>query len=243
MDRYRSIVEKLIEDDRCFPCTCSRNDIANAQSAPHESSEATAPTKQIDGQVYPGTCRKKQLAREQLPEKHAWRWKFEPGSITWTDALSGRQELEPSVMLGDFVIAKSNLAPSYQLAVVIDDHDMGVTEIIRGDDLIYSTFRQLSIQRHLSWQPPRYCHVPLIVGEDGRRLAKRHGDTRLSYFRDSGIRSQAIVGYLAWTLGMLDQLEPCSPRDLIPLLNWQQIPRKPTVFSLQRDRAFLQAIS
>lgn len=238
LERYRELLEQLVASDRVYPCTCSRSDIANAQSAPHHEGgrQATSVARPaMDGQVYPGTCRNKTVVKSELPTKFVWRWKFATGERTWMDQLLGRVSLCPSEQLGDFVIAKSDFLPAYQLAVVADDHDMGVTEVVRGDDLVYSTFRQMAIQEQFEWIAPKYFHVPLILGDDGRRLAKRHGDTRLSYFREQGVSPRAIVGFLAWTLKLLPEPESCSPRDLLETFDWSRIPKEPTEFSLSRD--------
>ena len=138
----------------------------------------------------------------------------------------------PARQLGDFVIARGDGTPAYQLAVVVDDYDMGVNEVVRGDDLIFSTFRQVAILRELQWPEPTYVHVPLIVGADGRRLAKRHGDTRLSFFRDQGVSPAAILGYLAWTLQLLDSPQPIAAKELVGRLTWEKLPQQPTVFEL-----------
>ncbi len=135
------------------------------------------------------------------------------------------------------MIGKSDWTPAYQLAVVVDDFDMGVTEVVRGNDLVPSTYRQIAILKHLAWPIPKYSHVPLIVGPDGRRLAKRHGDTRLSYFRELGYSSQQIVGYLASTLGWRSEGDEAKPSELIGQLDWTALPQGPTVFDLQ---AFLK---
>ncbi|MEZ6151673.1 MAG: glutamate--tRNA ligase family protein [Pirellulaceae bacterium] len=150
----------------------------------------------------------------------------------WPDARPSDLHLSDSHLSeqrADFPIAHWNCTPAYQLAVVVDDHDMQVTEVVRGDDLIFSTFRQLAILGHLGWRPPRYIHVPLMIGPDGRRLAKRHGDTRLSTFRQSGVSPERIVGYLAWTLGLQAAPEPLQAVDLIGRLDWQALPLAPTI--------------
>lgn len=239
--RYQRVVRHLVGAGKIYPCVCSRTDIANAQSAPHESGGQLR--EPLDGQVYPGTCRPRSLDLNALPDKHAWRWKFEQGTVLWHDRLLGHQELDPSRFLGDFVVAKADLAPAYQLAVVLDDHDMGVTEVVRGDDLIYSTYRQLAILEYMKFRVPNYFHVPLIVGSDGRRLAKRHGDTRLRQFRELGVAPTAIVGYLAWTLGFLAAPVPCWPSDLLQEFDWQKLALQPTTFTLEDELPKLLAMS
>ncbi len=105
--------------------------------------------------------------------------------MNWTIWLPVARTCNVATDLGDFVIAKADGSPAYQLAVVVDDHAMGVTEVLRGDDLLPSAFRQLELYDFFGWTPPRFAHVPLVVGPDGRRLAKRHGDTRLATLREA----------------------------------------------------------
>ncbi|MEM7478267.1 MAG: tRNA glutamyl-Q(34) synthetase GluQRS [Planctomycetota bacterium] len=242
IEQYLEVLEQLQFDKRVFRCGCSRKDVAEAASAPHDTSMPA-----LEGDIYPGTCRKRRWSADEAKGKHCWRWHFESNEIVrWKDQFQGLQEASPALQLGDFVIAKfdgERIVPSYQIAVVVDDHEQQVTEVLRGEDLIYSTYRQLAIMDHLGWQPPQYYHVPLILGEDGRRLAKRHGDTRLSFFRESGIRAEAVVGYLAHSIGILDNCEPASAADLIGKLNWNNLRREPTVFSLPREMAVLKRLS
>jgi len=152
--------------------------------------------------------------------------------------LRGIQQANPARQLGDYVIAKFQngaLVPAYQLAVVVDDFDQGITEVVRGDDLIFSTYRQLAIQQHFNWTPPNYIHVPLMVGPDGRRLAKRHGDTRLAFFREAGVRAESIVGYLAHSIGLVAQRVDVTAQELIGELDWSKIATEPTMFDLAKE--------
>ncbi|RMF43954.1 MAG: tRNA glutamyl-Q(34) synthetase GluQRS [Planctomycetota bacterium] len=237
-ERYREVLQRLIDGAAVYPCTCSRSDIAAAASAPHESPHLPA----LEGTVYPGTCRLGDSIRSS-DAAFAWRFLTPPTSVSWTDGVRGVQTARVDVQLGDFVVARSDGTPAYQLAVVIDDYDMGVNEIVRGDDLIPSTFRQLVLQQHLGWPAPAYYHVPLMVGPDGRRLAKRHGDTRVAFLRDAGVTPAALIGYLAWTLGLVPDREPRSPASLIGCLDWGRIPTSPTVFDLSRELPLLQESS
>ena len=132
--------------------------------------------------------------------------------------------------LGDFVVAKSDASPAYQLAVVVDDHEMGITDVMRGDDLLPSTFRQLELYDVFGWSPPRFAHVPLVVGPDGRRLAKRHGDTRLSTLRQQGVSGKQLIGLLAWSCGLRPNREPLTARELLDDFDPAQISRQPFVF-------------
>ncbi len=229
--RYSEVLQQLMDSKVIYPCTCTRREVAEAASAPHEKTPSELVP--MEGAIYPGTCRRRPAVENN--SEYAWRWRFESGQVTWMDEVLGRQASNPERQLGDFVIGKSDSTPAYQLAVVVDDFDMGVTEVVRGSDLIPSTYRQLAILRHFDWPTPKYYHVPLIVGRDGRRLAKRHGDTRLSYLRELGISPQRLVGYLAWTLGMLaapDEIETNELAKLGTNLNWHSLPPSPTVFDL-----------
>ena len=227
LQRYQQVLSSLIEDQTVYPCVCSRSEVAQAASAPHEASMQA-----LEGPIYPGTCRDKRfvLQTNRDAEKFAWRWKFQSDEIVWQDGLKGMLSARPDQQLGDFVVARSDGTPAYQLAVVVDDHDMHVTEVVRGDDLLCSTYRQLAILKHLGWTPPNYFHVPLIVGSDGRRLAKRHGDTRLSAFRQQGVTAERLIGYLAWTLNLQERPIPIRANDLIGRLDWKKLSTEPTVF-------------
>src|SRR5439155_22756857 len=126
------------------------------------------------------------------------------------DGFRGPTTLDLQEVGGDFVVWKSVGTPAYQLAVVVDDAAQGVTEVIRGDDLVPSTPRQLLLYEALQLKPPRFAHVPLVVGPDGRRLAKRHGDTRLASLRAAGVAPEWLLGLLAWSCGWLPRSQPIS---------------------------------
>lgn len=211
LPRYHSILETLGLAEQIYPCTCTRKEVEESASAPHEGPR--------DAAVYQGTCQHRSyrdgLRLLESNQTFAWRFRFLPGNVSWTDQLAGHQSANPSQQLGDFVVGRSYGSPAYQLAVVVDDHDMEITEVLRGDDLLLSTYRQLAIYHALNWNPPRFLHVPLVVGPDGRRLAKRHGDSRLSTFRMAGIHPETIIGFLAWQCGWLPSMLPQSPRDLL----------------------------
>jgi glutamyl-tRNA synthetase len=114
--------------------------------------------------------------------------------------------------------------------VVVDDHAMGVTEVLRGDDLLPSAFRQLELYDFFGWTPPRFAHVPLVVGSDGRRLAKRHGDTRLATLREAGVPPKMLLGLLAWSCGLIDHPTPIQPRELLTAFDLAKLPREAWVF-------------
>ncbi|MBX3420797.1 MAG: tRNA glutamyl-Q(34) synthetase GluQRS [Pirellulaceae bacterium] len=223
LDRYRQVLQQLLNDHQVYPCHCTRSQIAQAAaSAPHESSLA-----QREGPVYPGTCRSIGDSSQitdllALPPSVALRWAFAAGTYQWHDGLLGPQSACPQTELGDFVIGRGSGLPAYQLAVVVDDHDQGVTEVVRGDDLKLSTYRQLAILRHLGWAEPMYYHVPLLLDAEGHRLAKRRGDS-LAAIRQQGISSQTVIGKLAYSLGLIDRPQPIEPSELIAEFCWSRV--------------------
>jgi glutamyl-tRNA synthetase len=149
-------------------------------------------------------------------------------------------EIDDLGQLGDFVVAKQNGAPAYQLAVIVDDHDAGVTEVVRGEDLLLSTFRQEVLRQALGLPSPFYYHVPLVVGTDGRRLAKRHGDHRIAWYREAGFSCEEIIGWLAMVSGLIPTHQPRRPADLLEHFSWDQLSRQTVVLgqSPWPDRAF-----
>ncbi len=250
-DRYREVLDQLVRDHKLYRCYCSRSEVTAAASAPHEgplantaenyaSTDTNSPmdqTQPLEGTVYPGTCRRPEnfgslCHAESRP--FAWRWWFDDGPLEWTDMLLGRQSAFPAKQLGDFVIGKGDGWPAYQLAVIVDDHDMGVNEVVRGCDLVPSTYRQIAVLDHLRWDRPRYIHLPLMVGQDGRRLAKRHGDTRLAWFREAGVSPELIVGFLAHSIGMIDKIESVQAAELIDVFDWKRVQTAATTFDLQQ---------
>jgi glutamyl-tRNA synthetase len=228
---YRSALTKLQAAERVYPCTCSRSDVERAASAPHAEHE---------GPVYPGTCSKRRAAdaAKLVDVQFAWRFRVPKQTPSFADGFLGPVQLDLRQAGGDFVVWKSAGTPAYQLAVVVDDAAQGVTEVIRGDDLLLSTPRQLLLYQALNMLPPQFVHVPLVVGADGRRLAKRHGDTRLSTLREAGVRSESLLGLLAWSCGWLDRHQPVTALDLLPMFQLNSIPKEPYVLT----PALLQAI-
>jgi glutamyl-tRNA synthetase len=177
MHLYEAAIKKLLELKLAYPCICSRKETALAASAPHAEDGAS---------VYPGTCRDRFRSVEEAQTLSG-----KPPTI--------RFRTPDDFALGDFVIAKSDGTAAYQLAVVVDDADMNVTHIVRGDDLLDSTPRQMFLYRALGLENriPSYTHLPLVIGTDGRRLAKRHGDTRISHYREMGVSAGRVRALLA----------------------------------------------
>jgi glutamyl-tRNA synthetase len=197
--RYEAAAATLLASGAAYPCVCSRREVELAASAPHAGDE---------GPAYPGTCR----GRVDVDE------------VPFDDGCLGPQ---PGAVHGDFVIQKRDGGPAYQLAVVVDDAAQGVTEVVRADDLLPSTPRQLLLYRALGLRPPHFVHLPLVVGADGRRLAKRHGDTSIGHLRASGVTAPAVVGYLAWLSGLGPAGARCHARDLVADFDLDRVPRQP----------------
>ena len=224
IDSYREALVQLQRDERVYPCTCTRTDIESAASAPHVEHE---------GPIYPGTCtgRSANDAVKLGDQAFAWRFRTTDRDLDFDDRVAGSQRANVRRDLGDFVVGKMDGSPAYQLAVVCDDHSMGVTEVLRGDDLLPSTFRQLELYAAFGWSPPTFAHVPLVIGPDGRRLAKRHGDTRLATLRQQGLSAQELIGRLAWSCGLRPTREPISASELLGYFDLCRVTREPFVFS------------
>lgn len=173
---YRTAFEKLRSGGFVYPCTCSRKDVLRALQAPHQGE---------DEPIYPGTCRGR-LA-DVLESACNWRFRVPDGeTITFRDEYYGTQSYVAGKDFGDFVIWRHDDISSYQLAVVVDDHAMEITEVVRGADLLLSTARQLLIYRALGYDPPSFYHCPLLADETGARLAKRSDSLSLRTLRARG---------------------------------------------------------
>jgi glutamyl-tRNA synthetase len=229
--RYQQVLTQLQSMELVYPCTCSRSEIEESASAPHESA--------LDGIVYPGTCSHRSVADavtlDARGERFAWRFRMPAGELNWIDLLHGPQTLDARRLLGDFVVARNYGPAAYQLAVTVDDHDQNIARVVRGDDLIYSTYRQLAIYRALEWSPPLWLHVPLVIGPDGKRLAKRHGDSRLSLLREQNVAPERLIGMLAKSLGLQRSDVPISAKELLGIVCdkpdwWRDIPPAPWVY-------------
>ena len=219
---YDDAVRRLTHAGHTFICTCSRKDIEGAASAPHATDGAT---------IYPGTCRD---VIYDLVEgtPFAIRFRVPDEVVTFDDHFAGPRSFDVARRLGDFVISKSDDTPAYQLAVVVDDAEMGVTDVVRGDDLLDSTPRQILLYRALGLADriPNYYHLPLVIGPDGRRLAKRHGDTRLATYRDAGVPAARVLRLLAAWCGIEDVSDNVRASDLVGRFDLARLPRGPIVF-------------
>ena len=219
---YRATLARL----DAYPCVCSRRDVESAQSAPHVGEQL----------FYPGTCHNRfrtwdAAASACAPRTPCWRFHVPPGTtIRFNDVFAGPVVQNVSATLGDFPLARDPDGAGYTLAATADDLAMGVTEVVRGDDLLPATPPQILIARALGQEPPAYCHVPLVIGPDGRRLAKRHGDTRIAAFRAAGVTPEAIVGWIAATCGWNAENRPTSLSGLIGRFSLETIPHAAVVW-------------
>jgi glutamyl/glutaminyl-tRNA synthetase len=177
MEFYRAALETLRAQNLIYPCTCSRKDIQQALSAPHM---------EADEPVYPGTCRSNRKS-EIANRKFNWRFRVSDGeTISFTDGNRGGQEFVAGRDFGDFIVWRGDDVPAYQLACVVDDAAMRITEVVRGADLLVSTARQILLCRALGLEPPDFFHCDLMLDAEGNRLAKRHDALSLRELRNRG---------------------------------------------------------
>ena len=216
---YQELLGRLEALGLVYPCFCSRAEL-HAANAPHAS----------DGEVvYAGTCRG--LTREEIVEKSrkrppALRLKVPAEKVAFVDGHYGLQSQFLPEACGDFILRRSDGVFAYQLAVVADDGDMGVTQVVRGNDLLSSTPRQLLLYRLLGYPAPQFFHTPLLLASDGRRLSKRDGDLSLQGLLARGLTPQDVVGRLGFLAGLLEEPVPCTPQDLLPCFSWEKVPRR-----------------
>ena len=235
---YREALESLRAQGLVYPCVCSRKDVEAAQSAPHAGEQM----------YYSGTCRgrfknwaeakdfldgtsdSRSSSASRMP---CWRFRVSENTIvSFDDVFAGNYEQGVSEVLGDFPLARDEFGAGYTLACTVDDLLMGVTEVVRGDDLLAATPAQILLARALSkamdgCRLPSYCHVPLVVGRDGKRLAKRHGDTRIATYREQGKSPEEILGFLAASCGWAEKGEFVSLCDLLTRFDLGTIPHSP----------------
>lgn len=227
---YETVFEDLLRRKEVYACACSRADLLRAASAPvpeeedssnarRDAANAGAVGAASRGGSYPGTC------RNGLPPgraARAFRFRVPPGPFTFKDLLFGTLSEDVSAAVGDFVVKRADGPYAYQLAVVVDDAEQGVTEVVRGADLLDSTARQIALQRALSLPTPAYAHLPLVVGPDGRKLGKRDGALPLDTLDEA--RLGAAFDFALSALGQ----EPAeSPREAALRFDPSRIPREP----------------
>ena len=215
---YDVYFEKLREQGLLYPCFCSRAEL-HAASAPHRS----------DGRfIYEGRCRN--LTPEQIEEKShvrlpAWRVRVPDREIRFVDLHYGEYVENLVQDCGDFVVRRADGVYAYQLAVSVDDARMGVTEVVRGNDLLSSSPRQIWLHELFGFPVPRYGHIPLLLAPDGRRLSKRDGDIDIETL-STKFAPEEIIGMLAFSSGLIEKYEPVKAQELIETFSWEKIRRE-----------------
>lgn len=217
---YAEAFRRLEEQGILYPCFCTRAERERmAASAPHAS----------DGTVlYDGRCRRltrEQRAVQRAIRPHAWRVQVPAQEYRVQDLCQGVYTEVLSRDCGDFILRRRDGVYAYQLAVVVDDAAMGVTQVVRGKDLLSSTPRQLWLQERLGLPHPNYAHVPLLLSADGRRLAKRDHTQELGELQEH-YTAPELVGYLAHLAGLWESGEPITPTELLPFFDWSNVPKE-----------------
>jgi len=253
MDKYLDAVEQLNNQGLIYACHCTRTEIQNATiSAPHgheiwypgtcqdkriaqfDRSFASARlevTQRPADQLEPNSSDSAATDNSVDTRKLGWRVRATDQWIEFEDQFCGPQKFNVAKEVGDFLVLTRGGAPSYQLSVVVDDWISGITEVVRGDDLLNSTTRQIYLYRLLGIEPePNYFHLPLIIGTDGRRLAKRHGDTRVSLFREQGATAQHMLGLMGNWCGVEND-GALSIEELMNRFRLEDLSPDPVVYS------------
>lgn len=193
-----------------YPCYCSRAELTRLASAP-------APGE--DGPRYPGTCRtlsaKQRQQHERAGKRPAWRVRLPEGMVNFMDLVQGPQTQDVAAAVGDIIVQRSDGIIAYQLAVVVDDGWMGITQVVRGADLLASTPRQIALGRLLGWPQPAYAHVPLLTDATGAKLSKRERSAGLAPLQAAGMSPEVVIGQLAASMGMVPDATPISMHDLL----------------------------
>ncbi len=213
---YKDCLRSLEEQDLLYPCYCSRAELHTA-SAPHES----------DGNyIYSGRCRSLSEAERRAKNRPgALRVRVPNEVFSLVDGCQGPYAQNLARDCGDFILRRSDGVFAYQLAAPADDGAFGVTEVVRGRDLLPSAPRQIWLMQKLGYPAPHFCHLPMLLAADGRRLSKRDADLDLGALRKAGHRPQAILGLLAFLAGLLPKPEALTAAELLPLFSWEKVTR------------------
>ncbi|HYH46528.1 MAG TPA: tRNA glutamyl-Q(34) synthetase GluQRS [Thermoanaerobaculia bacterium] len=223
---YEAALARLAAAGRLFPCRVSRKDLQTLATAPHGALHDM-------GEIpYPATLRPpasdiepgwlENLLHAGTTEA-AVRFQVEEKTVVFQDRIQGEIAERVDRSVGDFVLRRRDGLWAYQLAVVVDDLAMGIDDVVRGADLLASTARQIQLIEALGGTVPAYAHVPLLVNARGEKLSKRDAGLAVATLRDAGIAPERVVGYLAFSLGLLAEPAACRPQDLLPLFTWTRI--------------------
>ncbi len=232
MALYAQALERLAAGGHTYPCYCTRKELRTLAGAPHVGDA---------GAAYPGTCRnlspERRAELESAGRRPCLRLRCPAGTYTFEDALSGPLSMTLEDCGGDFALRRSDGVIAYQLAVVVDDGEMGITQVVRGDDLLVSTPRQLALLDLLGYPRPEYMHLPLLCDAEGERLAKRHAGLTLAELRDAGVSPASAVGYLAARAGLRERAAPLSPQELLPNFDPATLRTLPRRIRIEHDTA------
>lgn len=224
---YRAAMRRLAESGAAFPCALTRGEIERAASAPQEGAHELP---------YPAALRPADWERRFEEGQTNWRFLVPDGPTAFTDEFAGPQAPKLSEIVGDFIVWTKRATPAYQLAVVVDDARQRVTRVVRGDDLLDSAARQLLLFRALGLAPePSFCHLPLVKGPDGKRLAKRHGESRIDEYRKAGVPPEAVIGLLAFWCGLAPERAPMTADAFRDRFELAGVPRGPVAFAAEDD--------
>ena len=221
---YEEYYQKLVRKGLVYPCFCSRSQL-HVADAPHAE----------DGRIiYPGTCRQLSSEEKQIRAKHrqpAYRVILPDATVSFHDGVYGPQQFNLAQDWGDLIIRRSDGVFAYQLAVTIDDGLTGVSQVVRGRDLLSSAAPQLYLFRTLGFTPPNYLHLPLLITTTGARLAKRERSSDLGFIRSVCPRPEILLGYLGWLLGQLSAPEPIDLPGLLAVFDAKKIPKEDIIIS------------
>lgn len=237
---YKHAMHTLARAGLAYPTNLSRADIERwsadaAASAPQDGSHEV----RFPPELRPPMTDDSRALGFNDPTR-TWRFVAPPGPVPFHDQFAGAQSFDVGAIAGDFIVWTRQGVPAYQLAVTVDDARQGVTQVVRGDDLLDSTSRQILLAEALSLGPrPGYTHLPLVRGPDGRRLAKRHGDTRIDRYRDLGVTPERVIGLLAAWCGITHAPEPMKIGEFRQRLSLDTIPRTPITCRPEDDEWLL----
>ena len=222
LEPYRSAMRKLTDLKLAYACALTRSQIQQAASAPHSADPERR---------FPPELRPRSVEDDFTSEHSNYRFVVSDEPVVIADMFAGKSTHHPSNEVGDFVIWTKLGVPAYQLAVVVDDARQGVTDVVRGDDLLASAARQTLLYRGLQLPPPTWWHLPLVLRPDGRRLAKRHGDTHLETYRSGGVSPQRVIGLLAFWCGVCDSRSEMTIQDFRDGFDVARLSRDPITFT------------
>ncbi len=224
-ERYKAVIQQLIKEGKAYPCFCSKERLDNLREEQMANKQKPR---------YDGLCRDLSEGEIDLSRPHVIRFRNpQEGNVDFHDVVKGDVSIANSE-LDDLIIARTDGSPTYNFTVVVDDNDMGITQVLRGDDHLNNTPRQINIFKALNAEPPKYGHVPMILGDDGKKLSKRHGAVSVMQYRDDGYLPQAVLNYLVrlgWSHG--DQ-EVFSIDEMLALFDINKINKAPSAFNTEK---------